>query len=250
MVRPRVRIRYRKELDLRFLGHHDLLRTWERLLRRADIRPAQTEGFHKRARLSFPSALAVGVCGLDEVIEVELEADREPAELAAALDARAPEGLSIVSVERMPAGVRFSQPRAAEYDIRVPDDRQSAVRARMERWRDAAATEDSVASDVPARESTSAAAPSTVESSADASLADASASDARPVVAATVEKPCPERLPATVHGLELVDGVLRMRLKLGEAGAVRPRELLAWLGLSDLETTGSLLSRTRVEVSG
>ncbi|MBA4016547.1 MAG: hypothetical protein C0483_05110 [Pirellula sp.] len=250
MVRPRVRIRFRKELDLRFLGHHDLLRTWERLLRRAEVRPAHTEGFHQRPRVNYPSALAVGVCGLDEVIEMELEHDLEPVDLASALGAQAPEGLSIVSVERMPAGTRFSQPRAAEYDIRVPDDRLSAVRARLESWRDAAATEASVASDAPAQESTSAAAPSTVESSTAASQNDAPAAEAPPVVAATVEKPCPERLPATVQSLDLVDGVLRMRLKLGEAGAVRPRELLAWLGLSDLETTGSLLVRTRVEVSG
>ena len=59
-----------------------------------------------------------------------------------------------------------------------------------------------------------------------------------------------EPLPATVRGLELVDGTLRMDLRLGEAGAVRPRELLATLGLADLETTGSQIVRTRVEVVG
>ena len=34
MVRRRVRIRFRKEGDLRWIGHLDLLRCWERLLRR------------------------------------------------------------------------------------------------------------------------------------------------------------------------------------------------------------------------
>ncbi|MGC3966028.1 MAG: TIGR03936 family radical SAM-associated protein [Pirellulales bacterium] len=250
MVRPRVRIRYRKEHDLRFLGHHDLLRTWERLLRRADVRPAQTEGFHKRARLNFPSALAVGICGLDEVIELELEADQDPAALAASLDAQAPAGLSIASIERMPAGARFSQPCAAEYDIRVPDARQPDVAARLERWRCAESTTEVVEEvATPTRESTSAAAPSFAAPEAEASAEDASSAPAGSNVAATVTKPAPDRLPATVQGVQLVDGALRMRLTLGEAGAVRPRELLAWLDLDDLETSGALLRRTRVEVS-
>jgi len=67
MTRTRVRIRYRKLDDLRWLGHQDLVRVWERLLRRADVRPAHREGFHKRPKMNFPSALAVGI-GLFEAI--------------------------------------------------------------------------------------------------------------------------------------------------------------------------------------
>lgn len=251
MVRPRVRIRYRKDQDLRFLGHHDLLRAWERLLRRADVRPAQTEGFHKRARLNFPSALAVGICGLDEVIELELENEPDLSALAASLDARAPAGLSIVSIERMPAGARFSQPRAAEYDIRIPDDRLADVAERLERWRTASLSAPAAEEPAsPTQEPTSAAAPSFAAPEAGASSEDAAPAEAPTNVAATVAQAPPDRLPASVESLRLEDGALRMRLKLGEAGAVRPRELLAWLDLSDLETTGTLLQRTRVEVSG
>jgi hypothetical protein len=189
MVRNRVRIRYRKDGDLRWLGHQDLVRVWDRLLRRADVRPALTEGFHKRPRINFPSALAVGI------------------ELSATLDAHAPPGLSIVGVEPLPEGARFSQPASAVYEIRLPADRVAAVVAQIECLR---------------------------------SSAEATSSDA----------PGVEPLPATVRGLDVVDDVLRMDLRLGEAGAVRPRELLARLGLDDLEATGAPLVRTRVEVAG
>jgi radical SAM-linked protein len=249
MVRTRVRIRFRKEHDLRLLGHQDLLRAWERWLRRADVRPAQTEGFHKRPRMNYPSALAVGICGLDEVVELELEQDREPDSIAAALTAHAPVGLSIVSIERMPAGARFSQPAAAEYEIRLPDDALASTGARIESLR---RTEESAheqtaqgpASHDATQESTSLTAPSP-ESAATCAAAPSD-------VAATADEPLPdsERLPASVQALELVDGVLRMRLKLGEAKAVRPRELLTSLGLSDLEHRGAQLVRTRVEVVG
>lgn len=207
MVRNRVRIRYRKDGDLRWLGHQDLVRVWDRLLRRADVRPALTEGFHKRPRINFPSALAVGIEGLDEVVELELREERTPAELSATLDAHAPPGLSIVGVEPLPEGARFSQPASAVYEIRLPADRVTAVVAQIECLR---------------------------------SSAEVTSSDA----------PGVEPLPATVRGLDVVDDVLRMDLRLGEAGAVRPRELLARLGLDDLEATGAPLVRTRVEVAG
>jgi len=244
MVRTRVRIRFRKEHDLRLLGHQDLLRAWERWLRRADIRPAHTEGFHKRPRMNYPSALAVGICGLDEVVELELENDRDPDTISAALQAHAPIGLSIVSVERMHAGARFSQPAAAEYEIRLPDDALASVGARIESWRRAT---DSTLGPTPhdtTQESTSPTAPSPEP----AAHVAAAASD----VAATAGELTPdtERLPASVQSLELSDGVLRMRLKLGEAKAVRPRDLLTSLGLSDLEQRGARLVRTRVEVAG
>lgn len=249
MVRTRVRIRFRKEHDLRLLGHQDLLRAWERWLRRADVRPAQTEGFHKRPRMNYPSALAVGICGLDEVVELELEHDREPDSIAAALTAHAPVGLSIVSIERMPAGARFSQPAAAEYEIRLPDDAIASTGARIESLRRAEdSTREPTAQGPTSRDAAQESTSRTAPSPEPAAPCAAAPSD----VAATGDEltPSTERLPASVQALELVDGVLRMRLKLGEAKAVRPRELLTSLGLSDLEHRGARLVRTRVEVVG
>ena len=46
MSRQRVQIRFRKHDDLRFIGHRDLLRTLERLFRRAGLKLRMSEGFH------------------------------------------------------------------------------------------------------------------------------------------------------------------------------------------------------------
>lgn len=241
MTRTRVRIRYRKQDDLRWLGHHDLVRAWDRLLRRADARPAMSEGFHKRPRMNFPSALAVGIGALDEVFELELEDDCNLDDLQSRLNAHAPPGLCIVSIERMAPPARFSQPAGAVYEIRVPADRCEPVRAQLARLQRAPSgphTADAALS--PAAEVVSAPTDSTASAGAIAETATAA-----PETSAPVE---PASLPAAVRNVTLDDDVLRMDLRLGEAGAVRPRELLAILGLDDLEATGAQIVRTRVEV--
>lgn len=235
MTRTRVRIRYRKQDDLRWLGHHDLIRAWERLLRRADARPAHSEGFHKRPRMNFPSALAVGIGSLDEVLELELEDDCDLDELSSKINAHAPPGLCIVSIERMAPPARFSQPAGAVYEIRVPADRCESVRTHLARLQRAPSGPHTA--DVALLPSDPAAA---AMEGAVAEIATAAAETSAPV------DPAP--LPASVRNVTLDDDVLRMDLRLGEAGAIRPRELLAIFGLDDLEATGARLVRTRVEV--
>ena len=70
--RNRFRIRFAKTGLLRWIGHRDLQRLWERMLRRTGVRLSMSAGFHPKPRISFPSALALGVEGLDEVVEVDL----------------------------------------------------------------------------------------------------------------------------------------------------------------------------------
>jgi radical SAM-linked protein len=71
-IRDRYRIRFAKTGLLRWIGHRDLQRLWERILRRSGVRLSMSQGFHPKPRINFPSALALGVEGTDEVIEVEL----------------------------------------------------------------------------------------------------------------------------------------------------------------------------------
>jgi hypothetical protein len=239
MQRPRYRIRYRKLDDLRLVGHQDLSRLWERLLRRAEVKPAMSEGFHRRPRVNFPSALAVGISGLDEVMELELSAECDPADLAEALRRQTPAGLSIVSVEPMGDGTRFSQPATATYEVPLPAHAVAGVKARIEARRAIAVR--------PGDEPSPTAA-------ADVAVETESAEPGRPPAtlpaeSAAAEPAGPEPWPASVRSLDVVDGVLRMHLRLGEAGALRPRDLLALLELAELESEGVQITRTRVELS-
>jgi len=95
VVRDRFRIRFAKTGLLRWIGHRDLQRLWERMLRRSDLQLGMSTGFHPRARISFPSALALGIEGLDEVVEMELAQSITVEELRSRLIKDGQPGLTI-----------------------------------------------------------------------------------------------------------------------------------------------------------
>src|SRR5947209_15385925 len=101
MVRDKLRIRFRKHRDLRLISHHDLMRCFERMLRRAALPFHATEGFNPKPRMAFALSLALGIVGCEEVLELELDAWLSPEEIHERLTRQAPAGLEILSVRRI-----------------------------------------------------------------------------------------------------------------------------------------------------
>jgi radical SAM-linked protein len=128
MIRQRVRIRFRKDGDLRLIGHRDLVRAFERLLRRCGVALSMSEGFHPKPRMNFPSALALGVEGLNEVMEAELAEPLSAEELKRRLAAHAPPGLTVNDVLLVPPGTRKAQARRVSYELPVSREREPALR--------------------------------------------------------------------------------------------------------------------------
>lgn len=122
MVRDKVRIRFRKLGDLRLISHHDLMRCFERMLRRADLPYHATQGFNPKPRLVFALPLSLGIVGLDEVADLELDIELPEEEILARLSMQAPPGLEILSVCRIPRQSP-SRAEAAHYRLAIPADR-------------------------------------------------------------------------------------------------------------------------------
>src|SRR5262245_66178950 len=98
-LRKRVRIRFTKQDDLRWISHRDLVRVWERLFRRAGVAMSMTEGFHPKPRMNFPSALAVGIAGLEELVEVDLAEEHTAESLRAMIEPQLPPGMTVGAIE-------------------------------------------------------------------------------------------------------------------------------------------------------
>lgn len=134
MINQRVRIRFSKEGDLRLISHRDLARAWERLLRRSNLRLGMSEGFHPKAKISFPSALGLGISGVDEVVEVELCESASAEEVCSVLRSSAPPGLSIHRVSVLGEQDKKAQVAQMVYEFPVPRERREAASRAIEQF--------------------------------------------------------------------------------------------------------------------
>jgi radical SAM-linked protein len=129
-VCDKIRIRFRKGAGLRFLSHHDLMRTMERMLRRAALPFRRTQGFHPKARLVFALSLPLGVIGCEEVVEIELDQVLPLEELEQRLRRQAPPGLELLSLRRIEPKMG-AQVRRLTYRLPVPAERTASLAQRI-----------------------------------------------------------------------------------------------------------------------
>lgn len=117
----RLRITFSKQGALRYTGHLDLYKVWERSLRRARIPLAYRQGFHPQPRIQLAAALPLGFASRAEIMDIWLNEAVDPDSLPAALQEAMPPGLSILGVEQVDERAPALQTEvfAAEYEVEV-----------------------------------------------------------------------------------------------------------------------------------
>jgi radical SAM-linked protein len=121
----RFRIIYSKKPLLRFIGHLDLLRTWERTLRRAQVPMAYTQGFHPHQRINLGVALPLGFSSECELIDLWLEGEVELNDLIREIGLATPPGIRLHSIEQIELGSPTLQQiiQRAEYQVRLGSEK-------------------------------------------------------------------------------------------------------------------------------
>ena len=205
----RVRLRFAKRGALRLVSHHDLMRCLERMLRRAALPVAHTKGFNPRPKATFALALALGIEGRREVLDLELDEPMEPEEVLLRLRAEAPPGFDFFAAEAIGPG-RAARVEAASYRLAIPEDRRDEARG---------------------------------------AVADLLSLASRPYTRHRPDRTVELDLRPFVLGAGLDDdGVLELRLKVSSDGSARPEEVIDALGLRDLTARGAILCRDDVEL--
>lgn len=112
-------LRYSKMGLMRYIGHLDVLHHWERVLRRAKLPLAFSQGFSPHPLLSLAAPLPVGQTSQAEYLELELATPLERAELLQAVQAQLPPGLVAQAVAPVPAGTKplMGLVRFADYQL-------------------------------------------------------------------------------------------------------------------------------------
>lgn len=118
----KVRIKFRKYGSMKFIGHLDTMRYFQKAIRRAGLPVSYSEGFSPHQIMSFAAPLGVGLESNGEYMDLVYT---EPAEIGAAktverLNAAMAEGVEILSAVRLPeeAGNAMASVAAAKYTVR------------------------------------------------------------------------------------------------------------------------------------
>jgi radical SAM-linked protein len=121
----RLRLRFSRGDEVKYISHLDLMRVWDRALRRAAIPVAYSEGFTPHPRISLGAALPVGVTSQAELMDIGLRRPVSPNVVIRTVAEQLPRGIDILEVEQVPLGSPSlqSQLRYAEYHVVVETDR-------------------------------------------------------------------------------------------------------------------------------
>ena len=115
----RIRITFAKQGPLRYTGHLDLHKLWERAARRAELPLAYSQGFHPQPKMNIAAALPLGFSSRCEVMDMRLEHEIPLAGLREKLQQTLPAGIQVLNVEsadeRAPA--LQTQVISAEYQV-------------------------------------------------------------------------------------------------------------------------------------
>jgi radical SAM-linked protein len=120
------RVRFTKTGRTRFLSHHDLMRLFERALRRTGLELRMTEGYNPHPVLAFPTALGLGIESLDEILEFELTRWTAPKQIEKLLGEQLPEGMTVASVDAFDRKQR-SYVSFVEYEASCPGQTEGLV---------------------------------------------------------------------------------------------------------------------------
>lgn len=93
------RIKYAKGNEIKYISHLDFQRSFHRLLNRAGIDVAFSQGFNPHLKVSYAMAMPVGMTSEGEYLDVELVAPMDGEKLKALLNEQSPKGLEILAVK-------------------------------------------------------------------------------------------------------------------------------------------------------
>lgn len=120
----KVRLQYKKLSRAVYISHLDIMRTFQRALKRADIAVKHTEGFNPHPYISIALPLSLGYYGECEFLDMEILDDMPCEEIVERLNRALPEGIEAVKAYENGRKVReiaYSEYKITlEYDNGIP----------------------------------------------------------------------------------------------------------------------------------
>ena len=115
----KIRIKFRKYGVMRFIGHLDIMRYFQKAMRRAEIDICYSEGFSPHQIMSFAAPLGVGITSDGEYLDIEVNSTRSSEASIKALNETMVEGVEVTEYVKLPdnAKTAMSLVAAADYNL-------------------------------------------------------------------------------------------------------------------------------------
>ncbi len=101
-IKKKIRLKFKKVGEMRFLSHLELMHLFYRASKRADLPLCFSEGFHPMPRIIFATALPVGMESLTEIVDIECDGKVVPRDVLERLNETLPPGVEILDAEEVP----------------------------------------------------------------------------------------------------------------------------------------------------
>jgi len=130
----RLRIKFSRGNEIKFISHLDITRLWERAFHRAQIQLAYSEGFNPHPKISLAAPLAVGITSEAELMDVFVVRTVSPHWFTDAVSRQLPSGIALLGVYQtgLTTPSLQSQVRFAEFRVEIeqgggPGDVDAAI---------------------------------------------------------------------------------------------------------------------------
>ncbi|MBM4463213.1 MAG: DUF2344 domain-containing protein [Chloroflexi bacterium] len=130
----RLRLRFSRGDQVKYISHLDLMRLWDRALRRAGMPLAYSEGFAPHPRISLGAPLPIGVTSEAELMDITLRTTVSPHHFIRTVGLQLPQGLGILEITQIPlinpslqSQLRYAEYRVVVYTIKSQEELQAAI---------------------------------------------------------------------------------------------------------------------------
>lgn len=134
----KIRIKFAKQGQMKFIGHLDIMRYFQKAIRRAGIDISYSEGFSPHQKMSFAAPLGVGLLSRGEYFDIDVNSTMSSEKALEALNRTMVEGMEVISYRLLPENAKngMSIIAAADYLVHFreecPEIQEDSIRKFME----------------------------------------------------------------------------------------------------------------------
>ena len=118
----KIRLRFSKQGQMKFIGHLDMVRYFQKVMRRSEVDVAYSEGFSPHQKMSFAAPLSVGVLSRGEYFDLEVNSTDSSKVMLERINAQNAEGVEVLSYKLLPDDAKNAMSVVAGADYKVYTD--------------------------------------------------------------------------------------------------------------------------------